>query len=336
VELEHSLAVAKGLADRSRLLILKALTQGSLCVEELANALDLVPSTVSFHLKKLVSAGLVTTRREQYYAVFSLSPELMGMRIEELLDARGTEAATQQARVEQEQRRVIATFFPGGRLTRMPAQRRKRSLVLQRFLAEFDPGVTYTEQEVTARITPLYDDYCLVRRLLVDEGHLVRESGIYRMGDNVADPPASVFARRPRDQEQAVDQTHKSLKQEYKLQPTAAGIFRIQNTVTGKTFLGSTLNLHGPLNRLEFELKHGVHKNRALQDDFARYGRDGFRFEVVEVIEPADSPGFDVEAALEELECRYEAEIDRSNTYNEKESIRFLPKRRGRSPVGPA
>ena len=119
----------------------------------------------------------------------------------------------------------------------------------------------------------------------------------------------------------------KALREEYKLRETTAGVFRVVNDVTGKVFLGSALDLHGPLNRIEFELKMGSWRDRRLQEDFTRHGRDKFTFEVLEQVEPSQDPGFDVEQALARLEERYAAALDRNNTYNDKADIRFLPRR---------
>jgi hypothetical protein len=111
--------------------------------------------------------------------------------------------------------------------------------------------------------------------------------------------------------------------QEYKLREKSAGIFRITNTATGKVLLGSSLDLHFPLNSQEFQLTSGSHMNQALQSDFYRYGRDAFVFEIVEVVKPSDDPGFSVEAELERLEKVYAEQLDRGNTYNLRDRIRY-------------
>lgn len=320
MDLDRSVATAKALADRSRLLILNALLSGPLCAEELAGILDLAPSTVSFHLKKLSGTGLVETRRDQYYSVFSLAPRVRRMGVSELFALTSPDERELTRRRDQDRVKVIDTFFRDGRLTRMPAQNRKRSIVLERLAKLFVPGKVYTETEVNETITPVYEDYCLVRRLLVDEGHLSRGQGLYRR--------AGVTEREPRQgersREERMDPSKRTLRQAYKLEERPAGIFRITNTVTGKVLLGSSMNLDGPLNRLEFELKYGSHRNLALQRDFDLYGRESFLFEIVDVVRPSDDPDFDTERALETLELRYKDGLDRSNCYNEDEDIRFL------------
>jgi hypothetical protein len=124
-----------------------------------------------------------------------------------------------------------------------------------------------------------------------------------------------------------MDVRKKSLREAYKSEKKQAGIFRVTNTATNKVFLGSTLNLHGPLNRLEFQLQQGMNRIPGLQEDYRRYGQDAFTFEVVEVIQPRDDPEFDLERELEKVERRYAGTLDRSNTYNQAESIRFLKAR---------
>src|SRR3989442_15088165 len=60
------------LSDRTRLEIVRLLSHGERCVCELQDVLDAAQSRLSFHLKTLKDAGLVTDRREgrwEYYAL---------------------------------------------------------------------------------------------------------------------------------------------------------------------------------------------------------------------------------------------------------------------------
>ena len=65
-----TIQLLKALADRSRIRIVNALDGKPQYVEELSERLNLAPSTVSFHLKKLEDAGLVHSKKEQYYTVY--------------------------------------------------------------------------------------------------------------------------------------------------------------------------------------------------------------------------------------------------------------------------
>ncbi|MBR3383703.1 MAG: winged helix-turn-helix transcriptional regulator, partial [Atopobiaceae bacterium] len=81
---EDALKVFKCLSDASRLRIVQSLTQGEMYTELLAERLELTPSTISFHMKKLEDAGLVTSHKEQYYTVYSLNRELLDKTLAEL------------------------------------------------------------------------------------------------------------------------------------------------------------------------------------------------------------------------------------------------------------
>ncbi len=81
---------------------------------------------------------------------------------------------------------VVGAFLRGGRLERLPATRRKRLAVLDHLAQGFEPGIRHTEQEVNTILRAFNDDYATLRRSLVDEGFLMRESGQYwRTGGSV-------------------------------------------------------------------------------------------------------------------------------------------------------
>jgi hypothetical protein len=71
-------------------------------------------------------------------------------------------------------------FVREGRLTSLPS-RRAMLLAACAFLAErFEPGRDYGEAEVDALLAHDAPDHATLRRLLVDEGFLVRSRGVYR------------------------------------------------------------------------------------------------------------------------------------------------------------
>lgn len=63
------------IADETRLRILELLYDGERCVCELTDALDLGQSLLSFHLKTLKDAGLVTDRRDGRWVYYSASAD---------------------------------------------------------------------------------------------------------------------------------------------------------------------------------------------------------------------------------------------------------------------
>jgi ArsR family transcriptional regulator len=63
------------LSDETRLEIVRLLGRGERCVCELTDAMDAAQSRLSFHLKVLKTAGLVTDRREGRWVYYALNPD---------------------------------------------------------------------------------------------------------------------------------------------------------------------------------------------------------------------------------------------------------------------
>lgn len=62
------------LSDETRLAIVERLRGGERCVCDLTDLLDAAQSRLSFHLKVLKEAGLVTDRREGRWVHYALRP----------------------------------------------------------------------------------------------------------------------------------------------------------------------------------------------------------------------------------------------------------------------
>ena len=78
--------------------------------------------------------------------------------------------------------KVTRSFWRDGLIVALPSQLKKRKVLLDLLLDDFEPGRSYTEQEVNFKILDHYDDYCTLRRELVDFGLLKREKGLYYKG----------------------------------------------------------------------------------------------------------------------------------------------------------
>ena len=70
----HAVRLFHALSDETRLSILKRLRHGERCVCELTDVLDAAQSRLSFHLRVLKKAGLVTDRREGRWMYYTLTP----------------------------------------------------------------------------------------------------------------------------------------------------------------------------------------------------------------------------------------------------------------------
>ena len=98
------------------------------------------------------------------------------------------------------------------------------------------------------------------------------------------------------------ERSRAEIKRAYKEMPRQADIFRVKNLKNGKILLGSSTNLHDPLNKHRFMLSIGRHLNVALQEDWNRLGPDAFTFDILEEVKPSQDPHFDLDDELTLLE----------------------------------
>lgn len=168
----------KALGHPTRLLILNLVNMKPRHGQELAAILNLQPATISHHLSKLADAGLLRSRKDQYYQVYSLVDDVLDKTLEEMvcLPQPGLNA---EVEVDAYRKKVLRTFFKHGRLTHLPAQLKKRMIILETIAQEFEPAHSYTEHAVNQILLEFHEDVALLRRELVDCGFMEREAGIY-------------------------------------------------------------------------------------------------------------------------------------------------------------
>jgi len=171
--------IFKCLADKSRLAILRSLEKEDMYVERLAERLGVSAPTISFHLKKLEEIGAVSSRKEQYYVMYSLCADVFSHTIHELILGGNATDTLQDQRDNAYREKVIATFMEYGKVKSMPAQLKKKHIILEEIGKAFTPGKTYTEKEVNIIIADFYDDFATLRRDMVGMGLFEREGGVY-------------------------------------------------------------------------------------------------------------------------------------------------------------
>lgn len=149
-------------------------------VELLAERLKLSTSTISFHLKKLLDANIVSCKKEQYYTVYSLNEEILSMNLKELITDNRKEEEILNQREEKYRERVLNSFFKYDKLIEIPVQKKKRQIVLEKIVESFEKDREYTEKEVNLIIADFHDDFCTIRRDLVGFDLMERKNGIYK------------------------------------------------------------------------------------------------------------------------------------------------------------
>ncbi|WP_172195811.1 DUF2087 domain-containing protein [Saccharibacillus qingshengii] len=67
-----------------------------------------------------------------------------------------------------------------GRLKSIPAQLKKKLIVLEYLVDKLEPERDYAESEINAFIRLYHDDYATIRREFIVQGFMSRSSEIYR------------------------------------------------------------------------------------------------------------------------------------------------------------
>jgi biotin operon repressor len=179
MDISKSIEIIKSLADTSRLRILNSLIDKPQYVEELSHRLNLAASTISFHLRKLEAAGLATHSKEQYYIIYKANDDILNLTLRKLADSDDIEKYSHEERINKYKQKVLKAFFRKDKLLRLPVQRKKMMIVLDEFAGKFKFGIKYSEEAVNEIIMRNYDDYCTIRRLLIEEGIMKRDKHTY-------------------------------------------------------------------------------------------------------------------------------------------------------------
>jgi biotin operon repressor len=177
---EQLLTFFKALADANRLKIIGLLAQQPYSVEQLSAMLELRPPTVSHHLKLLSEAGLVSARAESYYNLYQLEPGVLEQIAHHLAKQDSLPSMAAEVDLEAYDRKVLRdVLMPDGRLKIIPAQRKKREVVLRHILKQFEPGVRYTEGQVNDILAHFHEDTATLRREMIAYKMMDRAEGKY-------------------------------------------------------------------------------------------------------------------------------------------------------------
>jgi hypothetical protein len=106
----------------------------------------------------------------------------------------------------------------------------------------------------------------------------------------------------------------KELSMKYKQAKKQAGVYWIKNTKNGKMFVASAPDLTS-INGRKFMLDTGKHDNKALQDEYSKFGADAFVFETLEVLKEKEDGYFDRAGELKKLLERW---LERLKPYGDK------------------
>jgi hypothetical protein len=198
------LAGLRALVDQHRLRIVARLSSSPDTAEALATHFRQPLPAVRRHLDVLEAAGLVDRASDPGGAeVFKARLDRVGALGRGLAvlererdgfeglpggawphEGETLEATLDRLHPTPEEQKTLRAYLVDGRLTTIPAQPRKRDIVL-RFLLErvFTEDRDYPEKEVNQRLAVFHPDVAALRRYLFDEGYVDRDHGVYRRAD---------------------------------------------------------------------------------------------------------------------------------------------------------
>lgn len=181
--LETRAKLFKALGHPTRLLILNLIKQKPRHTQELAAILNLQPATISHHLSLLSEAGLLTSKKDQYYQIYQLVEEPLQATIAEMVQVPqpGLKANVE---VDAFRQKVLKAFFQHGRLVQIPAQQKKKQIILEEIVKIFTPGEKYTEWDVNKMLVDFNEDVASLRRYLIEFKLMDRDHDVYwRLSD---------------------------------------------------------------------------------------------------------------------------------------------------------
>jgi len=187
MQLDKVVAYHKALADPTRIRMLILLAGGERNGQTLAEKLAVTPATVTHHAAKLRDAGLIHERRDKNAIYFSLNDYFLKGNAEASLRLiyRGAEQEGGEEVGEERNRTresVVRNFFTkDGRLKHLPAQLKKKLIVLEHLATRLESGRKYPEKEINEFIKPYHEDFATIRREFIMHQFMYREDGVYEL-----------------------------------------------------------------------------------------------------------------------------------------------------------
>jgi hypothetical protein len=178
-QFQKLLSFFKVLGNESRLKLLGLLANQERSVGELAALLELREPTVSHHLSTMKELGLVNVRAEGNTRIYWLDVKFLESMSKDILSqAQLAELAPAGGENRWEQK-VLHTFVANGRITQLPARRKKQLVIMNWVVEHFEYDVRYPEAVLNEKLKQLNPDFASLRRYLIDHKLMARENNIY-------------------------------------------------------------------------------------------------------------------------------------------------------------
>ncbi|ODB73733.1 MULTISPECIES: DUF2087 domain-containing protein [Micromonospora] len=166
-------ALAGALADERRRTVFAAIVLGARDLSAVVARTGLPARDAAVAVRRLTDTGV-------------LADDGDGLRVdaERLREFARAGAASPVAPAANPRETILRTFLRDGTLTRLPAQRGRRRVLLEHITERtFEPGRRYPEREVDDALRRWCEggeaDHVTLRRYLIDDMLLTREQGVY-------------------------------------------------------------------------------------------------------------------------------------------------------------
>ncbi|WP_282942195.1 metalloregulator ArsR/SmtB family transcription factor [Paenibacillus sp. RC67] len=196
MQLDKLVTYHKALADPTRIKMLLLLADGELNGQVLAEKCFLSAATITHHAAKLREAGLINERREKNTIYFSLNHYFIksnAMATADFIYKRQNGAEGSEPLDENNKRlaaSVIKNFMTSdGKLKHVPAQLKKKLIILEHLVLQLEQGRHYTEKEMNEFIKAYHDDFATIRREFIMHQFVYRENEVYEVN------PPELWAR---------------------------------------------------------------------------------------------------------------------------------------------
>ncbi|MCT2536277.1 metalloregulator ArsR/SmtB family transcription factor [Aquibacillus koreensis] len=182
MQLDRIVNFHKTIGDKTRIKIIALLKEGPLHGQAIAGKLGLTAPTISHHVNKLREIGIVYQRRDKNTIYFHLDEKKLEFAAKAILRI-GDEKEMKPFQVDNEEKfKVINNFFgENGKLKTIPAQRKKKLIILEHMLKGLKKGQRYSEPEINEHIKQFHEDFATIRREFIMCRFMFRENSIYEL-----------------------------------------------------------------------------------------------------------------------------------------------------------
>jgi ArsR family transcriptional regulator, arsenate/arsenite/antimonite-responsive transcriptional repressor len=173
------IALASALLDTDRLRIAGLLAAGPASRMELAEATglshrDLLRQLDMLQEFKIVQLEEPAPRNPDQYSRYELNHNTFRSARLAMGKYKGVKPRPTDSRLM-----TLETFMPGGKLNAFPKKQEQILTILNEIAGKFSPDRQYAEREVDVILEEVNEDYCTIRRYLVEYGYLSRSGGVY-------------------------------------------------------------------------------------------------------------------------------------------------------------